>query len=185
MFAVTWQFSNCNENTLGPEGITHGKVKRTCRTVTGTLTPLSSYILVIPRFRAMRPVRIEHGVHFGAAFVVGVANFATVELKCLTLADGDRLQSRNIRGMVEGRRECEGAFRSGRATPQRKTVMSASASDATTPTGNVVLHIWPGEFGLASIEPTCLAAVLYLQLVIPGNFTVEESTTPDYSPNGT
>ena len=61
---------------------------------------------------------------------------------------------------------------------------SASNSDATTLPGNVVLHIWPGAFGMASIEPTCLAAVLYLQLVIPGNFTVEESTTPDYSPNG-
>jgi len=53
-------------------------------------------MLVIPRFRAMRPVRIEPGVHFGAASVVGVANFATVELKCLTPADGDRLHSRNI-----------------------------------------------------------------------------------------
>lgn len=73
------------------------------------------------------------------------------------------------------------------AAPQRKTTMSASAStsDATTPAGNVVLHIWPSAFGLASIEPTCLAAVLYLQLVIPGKFSVEESTTPDYSPNGT
>ncbi|KAF9792053.1 hypothetical protein BJ322DRAFT_1102582 [Thelephora terrestris] len=59
-----------------------------------------------------------------------------------------------------------------------------SASDATTPAANVVLHIWPRAFGLASMEPTCLAAVLYLQLVIPGKFTLEESTTPDYSPSG-
>ena len=135
----------------------------------------------------MRPVRIELGVHFGPAFVVGVANFATVELKCLTLADGDRLHSRNIGG---GGGRSEGVWvtlRSRLTTPQRKTVMSASAStsDATTLAGNVVLHIWPGDFGLPSIEPTCLAAVLYLQLVIPGKFTVEESTTPDYSPNGT
>lgn len=59
----------------------------------------------------MRPVRIELGDHFGPAFVVGVANFATVELKCLTVADGDRLHSRNIGGdggTVEGRRECVG-----------------------------------------------------------------------------
>ena len=62
---------------------------------------------------------------------------------------------------------------------------SASASDAATPAGDVVLHVWPGEFGLASMEPTCLAAVLYLQLVIPDKFIVEESTSPDYSPNGT
>ena len=53
-------------------------------------------MLVIPRFRAMRPVRIEFGVHFDAAPALGVANFATVELKCLTLAGGDRLHSRNI-----------------------------------------------------------------------------------------
>jgi len=98
MFAVTWQSSNYNENTLGLERITHEKARRTCRTVTGTLTPLSSYMLVIPRFRAMRPVRIEFGDHFGTAFVAGVANFATVELKYLTLADGDRLHSRNIGG---------------------------------------------------------------------------------------
>ena len=71
--------------------------------------------------------------------------------------------------------------------PQRKTVMSesASTSEAKTPAANVVLHIWPGAFDLASIEPTCLAAVLYLQIAIPGRFTLEESTTPDYSPNGT
>ena len=43
---------------------------------------------------------------------------------------------------------------------------SVSSSDTTIPAGNVVLHIWPGAFGLASIEPTCLAAVLYLQPVI-------------------
>jgi len=71
-------------------------------------------MLVIPRFRAMRPVRIEFGVHFGAAFVVGVASFATVELKCLTLADGDRLHSRNIGS--DGRRSEEvwKVFRAGR-----------------------------------------------------------------------
>ena len=72
------------------------ETRHTCRTVTGTLTPLSSYMLVIPRFRAMRPVRIEFGVHFGAAVVVGVASFAMVELKCLTLVDGEKLHSRNM-----------------------------------------------------------------------------------------
>ena len=39
---------------------------------------------------------------------------------------------------------------------------SASASDATTSTGDGVLQIRPGEFGLPSIEPMCLAAVLDL-----------------------
>ena len=54
-------------------------------------------MLVIPRFRAIRPVRIEFGVHFGVVFV-GVASFATVELKYRILADGDRLHSRDIGG---------------------------------------------------------------------------------------
>ena len=140
----------------------------------------------------MRPVRIEFGVHFGAVSVVDAANFATVELKCLTLADEDRLHGRNIRG--DGGKS-EGVLKDAPIGPrrvlpytlQRETVMSASGStsDTTTSAGDVVLHIWPGAFDLASIEPTCLAAVLYLQLVIPGKFTVEESTTPDHSPSGT
>ena len=106
-FAVTWQFSNYNKNTLGHELNAYKTTKRTCRTVTGTLTPLSSYMLVIPRLRAIRPVRTELGVHFGAASVVAVASFATVELKCLKLADGDRFHSRNIEEVLEARKECE------------------------------------------------------------------------------
>lgn len=37
---------------------------RTCKTVTGIRTPWSFHIAVIPRLRAIRPVRIEFGVHF-------------------------------------------------------------------------------------------------------------------------
>jgi hypothetical protein len=83
--------------------------------------------------------------------------------------------------------DIETCSRSGRDAPCDTPAMSesASTSDATTATVNVILHVWPGRFGLASIEPTCLAAVLYLQMAIPGKFTLEESTTPDYSPNGT
>ena len=191
MFAVTWQSSNYNKNVLGHKQNIHEETKRTCRTVTGILTPLSSYMLVIPRFRAMRPVRIEFGVHFGAGLVVGVANFAMLELKYLTLVDGERVCSRNIRedgGKPEGvRRNGSDLVGTRLGTPRRETVMSESAptSDTKTPATNVVLHIWPGAFGLASMEPTCLAAVLYLQIAIPERFTLEESTTPDYSPNGT
>lgn len=35
----------------------------TCSTVTGTRAPWSSHIAVIPRLRAISPVRIEFGVH--------------------------------------------------------------------------------------------------------------------------
>ena len=34
------------------------------------------------------------------------------------------------------------------------------------------------------MEPASLAAVLYLQLSIPGRFRVVESTNPDLSPSG-
>jgi hypothetical protein len=48
----------------------------------------------------------------------------------------------------------------------------------------VELHVWPAAFNLPSIDPSCLAAVLYLQLVIPGRYLLFESTTPDNSPSG-
>ncbi|EPQ58339.1 hypothetical protein GLOTRDRAFT_72674 [Gloeophyllum trabeum ATCC 11539] len=48
----------------------------------------------------------------------------------------------------------------------------------------LVLHIWPGRWGLISVDPACLAAALYLQLTIPGEFSVAECTNPDLSPSG-
>jgi hypothetical protein len=46
--------------------------ERTWRTVTGYRAPWSSHIEVIPRLRAMRPVRTEVGVHFAGAAGVDV-----------------------------------------------------------------------------------------------------------------
>ncbi|KAH7929710.1 hypothetical protein BV22DRAFT_1029111 [Leucogyrophana mollusca] len=46
------------------------------------------------------------------------------------------------------------------------------------------LHIWPSKWNLPSFDPTCLAAVLYLQLTIPGKFKVVECADPDLSSNG-
>lgn len=51
----------------------------TCRIVTGTLTPWSFQMAVIPRLRAISPVRIELAVHFGVFFSGGVAS---EELDC-------------------------------------------------------------------------------------------------------
>ncbi|KAJ7444903.1 hypothetical protein FB451DRAFT_1104641 [Mycena latifolia] len=48
-----------------------------------------------------------------------------------------------------------------------------------------VLHIWPGQWGLLSIDPSCLAAALHLQLAIPGKFRISYCTNPDLSPSGT
>ncbi|KAF8557308.1 hypothetical protein OG21DRAFT_1457811 [Imleria badia] len=47
-----------------------------------------------------------------------------------------------------------------------------------------ILHIWPSKWNLQSLDPTCLAAVMYLQLTIPGKFKVAPCTNPDKSPNG-
>ncbi|KAI0064474.1 hypothetical protein BV25DRAFT_1800262 [Artomyces pyxidatus] len=46
------------------------------------------------------------------------------------------------------------------------------------------LHVWPAKWDLPSIEPSSLAAILYLQLAIPGRFAVQECTNPDISPSG-
>lgn len=61
MFAVTWQFSSYTKRSV--VRLVHGMiVEHTWRTVTGNLTPWLSHITVIPRLRAMRPVRTDVGV---------------------------------------------------------------------------------------------------------------------------
>ncbi|KAG6332673.1 hypothetical protein ID866_6418 [Astraeus odoratus] len=46
------------------------------------------------------------------------------------------------------------------------------------------LYVWPSKWGLQSLDPACLAAVMYLQLAMPGKFRVAECSDPDMSPNG-
>ncbi|KAH9180855.1 hypothetical protein EDB89DRAFT_1921520 [Lactarius sanguifluus] len=48
----------------------------------------------------------------------------------------------------------------------------------------LTLHIWPSKWGLPSTEPSCIAAAFYLQLALPGRFSVQECTDPDVSPSG-
>ncbi|KAI5119739.1 hypothetical protein M0805_008669 [Coniferiporia weirii] len=48
----------------------------------------------------------------------------------------------------------------------------------------LILHVWPARWDLPTFTPDCLAAVLYAQLTIPGEFVLEECTNPDLSPNG-
>ncbi|KAJ7510071.1 hypothetical protein B0H11DRAFT_1957498 [Mycena galericulata] len=48
-----------------------------------------------------------------------------------------------------------------------------------------ILHVWPGQWGLPSIDPPCSVAVVFLQLAIPGQFTISYCTNPDLSPSGT
>src|SRR5882762_11513992 len=61
--------------------------------------------------------------------------------------------------------------------------LSLPMSQLTDPS-QLVLHIWPGKWNLPSIDPSCLAAVLYLQLAIPGQFHISECTNPDLFHNG-
>lgn len=56
------------------------------------------------------------------------------------------------------------------------------ASDSTKT--DLVLHVWPSSWGLPTIFPDGLAAIIYAQLTIPGEFIVEECTNPDLSPDG-
>ena len=55
--------------------------------------------------------------------------------------------------------------------------MSSSAQALT-------LHVWPSKWGVPSIEPSCIAAAFYLQLALPGRFSIQECTNPDASPSG-
>ncbi|GJE90718.1 glutathione S-transferase family protein [Phanerochaete sordida] len=47
-----------------------------------------------------------------------------------------------------------------------------------------VLHIWPKTEQNLSLDPTCVAALLYLQLAIPNLFELDYTTNPDLSPSG-
>ena len=55
---------------------------------------------------------------------------------------------------------------------------------STRASRRLTIHVWPGKWNLASIDVTCLAAVMYLQLAFPGRFTAIEETTPESSPSG-
>lgn len=57
-------------------------------------------------------------------------------------------------------------------------------SSGQTKYPSIILYIWPGQWELPSFDPLCLAAVLYLQLAIPGQFGVIECSNPDAPPTG-
>ncbi|KAG8709986.1 hypothetical protein FRC08_017789 [Ceratobasidium sp. 394] len=47
-----------------------------------------------------------------------------------------------------------------------------------------VLHIWPSKWDLPSLDPQCIAAVIYMQLTFPGRYSIVECSDPDQSPSG-
>ncbi|THU87226.1 hypothetical protein K435DRAFT_762703 [Dendrothele bispora CBS 962.96] len=48
----------------------------------------------------------------------------------------------------------------------------------------ILLYVWPGAWDLPSVDPTCLSAIICLQVTIPGQFKVIQSVNPDVSPAG-
>ena len=56
--------------------------------------------------------------------------------------------------------------------------------DYVLPSPELVLHVYPGQWDLPSFDPLCAAALLYLQLAIPGKFIVRTCPEPDSSPTG-
>jgi len=60
----------------------------------------------------------------------------------------------------------------------------AMTGEPTTTVSVLTLYVWPGKWGLPSLDPICLATILYLQLVLPGTFSILECNNPDISPSG-
>jgi len=52
------------------------------------------------------------------------------------------------------------------------------------PSTKLKLYIWPGAWGLPSIDAQSLAAALYVQLAAPGKFALVESADADSAPLG-
>lgn len=61
--------------------------------------------------------------------------------------------------------------------------MSETQEAQSSPT-LLVLHIWPAQWDLPSIDPQCIAAVIYMQLTFPGRYSIVECSDPDQSPSG-
>jgi hypothetical protein len=89
------------------------------RTVTGIRAPWSVHREVIPRFRAMTPVRIEFGVHLGGAagsagdaelLAAGDARFAPEECRRRTEAASGGLSANAQSFSMEGNKMCLGEF---------------------------------------------------------------------------
>lgn len=119
--------------------------------VTGTRAPWSSHIAVIPRFRAIKPVRTELGVHFATSedeAVEEVAEAFTAELEEIVRVPGSwkcclRLQSLSIVGELErvGGKAITGAFSRGNIENGR----SIKPYSGTLPLVNLLLH-WTPRF---------------------------------------
>jgi hypothetical protein len=49
----------------------------------------------------------------------------------------------------------------------------------------LILYTWPEQWGLPSLDPLCLAAIIYMRLALPeGRFQTAVCTDLDASPSG-
>ncbi|KAL7283375.1 hypothetical protein ACG7TL_002805 [Trametes sanguinea] len=62
--------------------------------------------------------------------------------------------------------------------------MSESKLSPLLGSRDIVLHLWPKHKDLLSFDPASVAALLYLQLALPGHFSVAYCANPDLSPSG-
>ncbi|KAF5389807.1 hypothetical protein D9757_003701 [Collybiopsis confluens] len=46
------------------------------------------------------------------------------------------------------------------------------------------VYVWPAQWGLPSMDATCLSLIIYLQIAFPSQFTLVETINPDLSPSG-
>ncbi|CAE6414340.1 unnamed protein product [Rhizoctonia solani] len=60
----------------------------------------------------------------------------------------------------------------------------SEGTEAQNRSAELVLHIWPSQWELPSIDPQCIAAILYMQLTFRGRYSVVECSDPDQSPSG-
>ncbi|QRV99937.1 hypothetical protein RhiJN_27956 [Ceratobasidium sp. AG-Ba] len=60
----------------------------------------------------------------------------------------------------------------------------SETQEAQSASTSLVLHVWPAQWELPSIDPQCIAAVIYMQLTFPGRYSIVECSDPDQSPSG-
>ncbi|CDO68301.1 hypothetical protein BN946_scf184799.g28 [Trametes cinnabarina] len=62
--------------------------------------------------------------------------------------------------------------------------MSESKLSPRLVSPDIVLHVWPRYKDVLSLDPSSVAALLLLQLALPGHFSVAYCANPDLSPSG-
>ena len=65
-----------------------------------------------------------------------------------------------------------------------KSDMSESKPSPSPGHRPVNLHVWPNHGDLLSFDVASIAALLFLQLTIPGQFSLSYCANPDLSPSG-